>query len=330
MKPIRTVTGQRSPSSFYVRDGDEVTLPCGNVTPSQDKCDYTDWIFNHFINAVTVELVTRGKIESNQFAKAKAARLSVSADCSLVIKKVTVEDAGLYICRQHISGQEIRPDAQVYLSLVNMTEQMDKTNLTLSCSVMTFGDCRESLRWLYEGVKWNGNIGNILISQSPCHTTVSFLSYIYIKERFQCEVTDRSRTVQTFDFTSLSSGNKATTTKSTITTTTTKQTAGFITSATTSEPAAYTDCSVLNYVMLALRVAELFLITVITALLIRSWRRARGNQTTPDDNIVLNSVSGPAVSQSGPAASQEEVHNDDDGTVNYVNVEAPSASVLLH
>ncbi|XP_071391076.1 uncharacterized protein [Centroberyx affinis] len=212
---------------------------------------------------------------------------------------------------------------------------MDKNNLTLSCSVVRYKECRESLRWLYEGVVLNGNIRNILISQSPCHTTVSFLTSDYIKERFQCELTNHlNGTVQTFDFTSLSSGNKATTTTESTITTTTKQTAGFITSATTSEPAAYTDCSVLNYIMLALRVAELFLITVITALLIRSWRRARGNQTPPDDNIVLNSVSGPAVSQSGPAASQEEVHNDDDDddddTVNYDDIEAPSASVLLH
>ncbi|XP_071391083.1 uncharacterized protein [Centroberyx affinis] len=310
---VTAVTGQRSPSS-YVRDGDEVTLPCENVTPSHDKCDYTAWIFNHFINKDTVELVTGGKIASNQFAKPKAARLSVSANCSLVIKKVTVEDVGLYTCRQFMSGQRIRPDAAVYLSLVNtVTEQEDTDKLMLSCSVVRYGECRETLMWLYEGVKWNRNISNILISQSTCHTTVSFLSSIYVKERFQCEVTDRhSRTVQMFDFTSLSSGTKATTTTKSTIATTTKETGPRTKSTPNSKPEAYTDCSVLNYVMLALRVAELFLITVITALLIRSWRRARGNQTPPDDNIVHND------------------DDDDDGTVNYDDIEAPSASVLFH
>uniref|UniRef100_UPI003AAB924B uncharacterized protein n=1 Tax=Centroberyx gerrardi TaxID=166262 RepID=UPI003AAB924B len=208
---LTAVTGQYWPS-FYVRDGDEVTLPCDNVIPSQDKCDYTTWIFNHFINKAIVELVSRGQIASNQFAKAKAARLSVTADCSLVIKKVTVEDVGRYYCRQFMSGRQQGPDAQVYLSLVNtVTEQKDSYNLTLSCSVVTY-ECRETLMWLYEGVKLDGNIRNIQISQSPCNTTVSFLSFNHIKERFQCEVTDYSGK-QTFDFTSLSSGNKATTTK---------------------------------------------------------------------------------------------------------------------
>ncbi|XP_071370101.1 uncharacterized protein [Centroberyx affinis] len=295
---VTAVTGQRSPSSFYVRDGDEVTLPCENVTPNYDKCDYTAWIFNHFINKDTVELVSDGKIASNEFAKAKAARLSVTADCSLVIKKVTVEDVGFYTCRQFMSGQ-IRPDAQVYLSLVNtVTEQMDKTNLTLSCSVVKYGDCRASLMWLYEGVKWNRNISNIWISQSTCHTTVSFPSSIYIKERFQCEVTDRSRTVQTFDFTSLSSGTKATTTTKSTIATTAKETG----------PTTNSKQEVLWFI-----IGGLAAVLIIVVALIICWKRARGNKTPAEDNTALTVVSdaNPAVKQSGPETNQDQTDQDD-------------------
>nr|XP_029131944.1 uncharacterized protein LOC114918631 [Labrus bergylta] len=75
---------------------------------------------------------------------------------------------------------------------------------------------------------------------------------------------------------------------------------------TTTRPPDCTSCSVLDLVMLALRVAELLLITVITVLLFR----ARGNQRPPDDITVY--------------------YDGDEGSVNYENVGEPSASVRLH
>ncbi|XP_065819896.1 uncharacterized protein [Labrus bergylta] len=81
------------------------------------------------------------------------------------------------------------------------------------------------------------------------------------------------------------------------------------TTTTTTSTAAAGDCtgsSDLVLVMLALRVAELLLITVITVLLFR----ARGNQRPPDDITVY--------------------YDGDEGSVNYENVGEPSASVRLH
>ncbi|XP_036942338.1 uncharacterized protein LOC119012530 [Acanthopagrus latus] len=70
------------------------------------------------------------------------------------------------------------------------------------------------------------------------------------------------------------------------------------------EQQARTDCSVVDYIMLVLRVAELVLITVITVLLIR----APGNQRAPDDDTV----------------------HQDEGVVNYKNTGGTSASVGIN
>ncbi|KAF7656088.1 hypothetical protein LDENG_00046360 [Lucifuga dentata] len=122
--------------SFIVRNGDEVTLPCENAISDQHQCGSTTWNFNHFIIHDTVELIQLGQIK-NDSAKSKSDRLTVTPECSLVIKKVTYEDVGLYTCRQYISGQKHGKDTQVYLSFINITEHEDTDKVTLSCSVFT-------------------------------------------------------------------------------------------------------------------------------------------------------------------------------------------------
>lgn len=87
------MTGQ----SFYVlvRDGEEITLSCGNY---QGKCDYINWLFADLKNTQSVQLIEHGKIGEN--AKSKSSRLDVTDNCSLVIKEATGEDVGQYTCRQ--------------------------------------------------------------------------------------------------------------------------------------------------------------------------------------------------------------------------------------
>ncbi|KAJ4929128.1 hypothetical protein JOQ06_004747 [Pogonophryne albipinna] len=97
-----------------VRVGDEATLPCNSVTHDQDECDGTTWIFTDLRS--TVILFGRGQIGKD--AKAKSDRLSVTEKCSLVIKKVTEEDAGRYTCRQIRSGEQEAPDSWVELFVV--------------------------------------------------------------------------------------------------------------------------------------------------------------------------------------------------------------------
>ena len=102
--------------SCTVRVGDEVTLPFENVIHDQDECNGTTWLFSSRGSAA-VELVNLGQIHKD--TKAKSDRLRVTEKCSLVIKKVTAEDAGLYTCRQfNTSGQQQGSDSRVALSVV--------------------------------------------------------------------------------------------------------------------------------------------------------------------------------------------------------------------
>lgn len=96
--------------------GDDLTLPCENVTHGQDDCNSTTWAFSGSTDTAVVELATHGQIHKD--VRAKSARLSVSEDCSLVVNKVTVEDAGRYTCRQIKSGNEVS-EFDVYLSVIN-------------------------------------------------------------------------------------------------------------------------------------------------------------------------------------------------------------------
>ncbi|XP_050927645.1 uncharacterized protein LOC108887483 [Lates calcarifer] len=320
---LTAVIGQHS-SSFVVRVGDEATLSCENVRDDQDQCDRTDWMFSDTVN--TVELVRFGQISEN--IKSKSDRLSVTENCSLVIKKVTAEDVGRYICRQFDrSGRRQGSDTDVYLSVVTMTEYEDEDNVTLSCSVWTHGPCKHTVKWLYEGKDVDKDMET---SQSPCLATVEFttLHHLIYYKFFKCEVTDGNNRQQ-FTFSSQSS------------VTADDEHEGFCHCAlcqallficsggdgTTTTTTAGSGCSALNSIMLLMRVAELLLITVITVLLIR----ARGNQRPPDDNTVLNSVRSRAVTPSGPAASQ--VHNaegEGDGRVNYENFRGTCVSARLH
>ncbi|XP_042246109.1 uncharacterized protein LOC121882141 isoform X2 [Thunnus maccoyii] len=282
------ITGQDS--SFTVRDGDEVTLSCQNVMTDQDKCNSTTWLFSASRNT-TVELIKLGQI--GEKAKAKSDRLSVTENCSLVIKKVTVEDAGRYTCRQFKSGQQQGPDSQVDLSVVTMTEYKNNNEVTLSCSVLKHGQCRHTVKWVYQGKDVDKENKDLKTSQSTCSVTVSFLTSHFIctsnHELLKCEVTNPNNgKVQLYNISPQLSCEKpgvAETTTEPETTSTPQEDADAITATTATKDATITpqDCSALSYIMLVMHVAELLLITVITVLLFR----ARGNQRPPDDNIDL-------------------------------------------
>ncbi|XP_049445789.1 uncharacterized protein LOC125896881 isoform X2 [Epinephelus fuscoguttatus] len=287
--------------SFTARDGDDVTLSCENVMDSQDNCDSVTWLFTDSRSKATVVVVSGGQISEN--AKAKSDRLSVTANCSLVIKKVTREDVGRYTCRQFDESGEQGQDAVVELSVVDMTEHEYTDEVTLTCSVRTYERCPHTVKWLFQGQDATQDHQIIKTSQSLCSASVTFLTSLYTSryKLFTCEVTDGDR-VQVFPFRSQSSGEDTTTAATASTTTENNTTAGA--NDPSPEPQACTTYwSALDYIMLVMRVAELLFITVITVLLIR----APGNQRPPDDNTVHH-----------------------DGTVKYESNGDPSVSARFH
>ncbi|MEQ2207021.1 hypothetical protein XENOCAPTIV_006065, partial [Xenoophorus captivus] len=172
---------------FTVRVGDEVTLPCGNMIYIRNYCDSVTWLFS--INSPAVTLFELGQILRD--AAAKSDRLGVAADCSLVIKKVSVEDVGLYVCRQFINRQQ-GPDSNSYLSVVHTVEQKQKDKTILNCSVMEH-KCKHTVEWLYEGT--DKTFSDMEKSEQSCSATVTFPASIpnwrpNLPENLKCKVTN--------------------------------------------------------------------------------------------------------------------------------------------
>ncbi|CAK6978789.1 uncharacterized protein LOC121882766%2C partial, partial [Scomber scombrus] len=313
-----------------VRDGDESTLSCKNVMTDQDKCNSTSWIFSHSTNTAAVELIKLGQIGEN--AKAKSDRLSVTADCSLVIKKVKVEDVGLYGCQQFDrSGRKQGRGSLVYLSVVSMTEHKDTDKVKLNCSVSTSDGCRYTVKWLYEGRDWDKNTRELQTSQSTCSATVLLTSHFMYTSNYtvwKCKVTQvNSGIVQLYNFSPQFSGEAATT---------------------TGPETTATQEGTLSFPVWWLLVAVASAALIVAAVVVVAIRRKKttGNNTQMIQGLSLN----PAVTQSGLETSQDTVDpeegvsyasisytkksnskawvrgDDDDDAVTYSTVKASSSS----
>uniref|UniRef100_A0A3P9DFM7 Ig-like domain-containing protein n=1 Tax=Maylandia zebra TaxID=106582 RepID=A0A3P9DFM7_9CICH len=182
--------------SFTVRDGDKVTLPCENMIKNHHSCDTTTWLFTDSRGKAAVELVNLGQIKET----VKSDRLSVTAECSLVIKKVTAEDVGRYTCRQFRGnpGKQQGPDAVVYLSDVISEDQV-----TLNSSVQVHGHCEHKVKWIHYSEGLNRDYSNIKTLQSSCSATVTFVNSLYShisNSDFKCNVTTEDGKEQLFTF----------------------------------------------------------------------------------------------------------------------------------
>ncbi|XP_036942286.1 uncharacterized protein LOC119012497 isoform X3 [Acanthopagrus latus] len=289
-----TGAAENLPASFTVTVGDDVTLTCENVKKPQQQCNSTTWTFSGLGSKQAVELVKLGQIGEDVKAKD---RLSVTEKCSLVIKKVTVEDVGRYICQQYKyrEGPKSSSDSVVHLSVVSMTEHQNHDEVTLNCSVWTYEPCRHTVKWLYEGK--------------------------------ECSVTDGDKEQQLFPFRLQSSGKKpgetTTTTATTATTTTTAATT--TTTTTTTATAASSDTSRTertnttgsgtdgstselqrNWLWLLIILAVVLVALLIIVVKVIRRKRAEGesseNNTRMEDDVGL--TSNPAVTQSAPGTSQ--------------------------
>ncbi|XP_023203070.1 uncharacterized protein LOC111611338 [Xiphophorus maculatus] len=208
----------RDLSLYYaVRAGDDVTLSCENVIDGHSNCDTTSWIYSK-AGRPAVELHNNGQLKVT-----RSDRLSVSANCSLIVKKVTDQDVGRYTCRQFKKPGEgqFGSDAVVRLSLVHLTEHEDQNKMTLTCSVVTDEPCKHSVKWLYNGNLLGKDNKEITESSSSCSAAVAFQTSNYFYQlrfnTFKCEVKIENK-VQLFTFSSRPSEKDKPTTTSAATT----------------------------------------------------------------------------------------------------------------
>ncbi|XP_063351907.1 uncharacterized protein LOC134643466 [Pelmatolapia mariae] len=302
-------------TSMFMKVGDDVTLPCLNVIDEQNNHDGTTWTFASRNKPTTVELITLGQI--GEEAKTKSDRLSVTANCSLLIKNLTVEDVGGYSCRQYKLGKTRAEDTLVHQSLVDLavitlTEHKDTDKVTLSCSVVRNGECHHTLKWLLRGQDVDKENKEIVTSQTDCSTTVSVLKYNYLYSSrdkiLKCEVTDtKSGRVQVFS----------------------------------TQPSGE-ETALSLYITGAVGLV----ILLITAVFVIRWKKNKGNKTQMYENAGLSMK--PTETQSAPQTIQDlvepevsyatisytknsnsktQVHRDGEGdAVTYSMVKAPSSA----
>ncbi|XP_030262213.1 uncharacterized protein LOC115574676 isoform X2 [Sparus aurata] len=321
------VTGQ-SVSFFTVRVLRKVILPCDDMIEGQNKCDSTTWLFTGSKSTSAVELVTHGQIGENAQAKD---RLSVTKNCSLVIKNVTVDDAGHYTCRQYKSrGAQRSSDSVVHLSVVSMTQHKDTDKVTLTCSVSTYEPCRHTVKWLYEGKEVDKDNRDVTTSQPLCSASVRVLTYHHIyKSEFKylkCSVTDGDKEQQLFPFRLQSSGNKpgeetTTTTTSTTTTTTSDDASTELPAitATNSPPTNDASTKPIDWWWLFIILAVVLVALLIIAAKVVRKKKADENKSWMGDDVGL------ASTQSAPGTSQSTAYPEDGvhyASVNYTDSKA--------
>ncbi|XP_053301549.1 uncharacterized protein LOC128460397 isoform X5 [Pleuronectes platessa] len=161
-------------SYIIIRAGAEVTLSCGHVREDHVNCGATEWLFSDSEGTRTVKLFVNRQLDTSEISKSKADRLRLAANCSLVIREVTAEDAGQYTCRQFNLTTQPYEDHQVYFSVVNVTEQKRSDEVTLSCSVSTCRICDLTVKWLFMNKDVTENNKDLKTSQSSSSATVSF------------------------------------------------------------------------------------------------------------------------------------------------------------
>ncbi|XP_023203638.1 uncharacterized protein LOC111611382 isoform X1 [Xiphophorus maculatus] len=196
-------------SSVFIRSGDDMVLSCQHVISGQINCNGTTWLYSN--PRGSVELVTLGQVKNVQ---SKSNRLSVAAKCSLVMRNITVKDAGYYECQQYKSEAEPSKHILVHhsgvsLSVVHMSEQKVTDVVTLTCSVETRGQCGYRVKWLTDCSTGNIALINCTTQHSGCSAAVCFIEDSYTQRcEVQCEVTD-GETKQIFNFNHQSTEDKS-------------------------------------------------------------------------------------------------------------------------
>ncbi|XP_049445414.1 uncharacterized protein LOC125896689 isoform X3 [Epinephelus fuscoguttatus] len=262
---------------LYYRAGDDATLPCATASPSDTTCSTFIWLYNCNQYQTFIEVQNGNVVKSS----ARAARLSVDTGCSLVINNVTAEDVGHYTCRQ---GRSTDHDAVVYLNVLTISPSPPDADpkrdgeVTLECSLLRYrslGPCpQNSVRWVNEtgAVLLGEGVGYKFLRQTECVSALTVKRQSGNNRKYTCQFVDNNKVEIEADY--------------------------------TPDFTESTGWSPLSYVMLALRIAGLILMIVITIHVIRiKW-----NTKPLDDDDSENN----------------------DGDVQYENDGARPATARLH
>ncbi|XP_038582498.1 uncharacterized protein LOC119908720 [Micropterus salmoides] len=281
--------GNLEKHNFYKRPGDDAILPCSSVSSSNTTCSSVSWFYNRGPSLTFYDVVNGSVWQTS----ARAARLSVDSKCSLDIKNITAEDAGLYTCRQ---GMDFDKDLATHLKVLTISpsppdaDPMSDGNITLECSLLRYSDlppCQQnSIRWVNETgtVMLGEDVAYKLLGQKNCVSVLTVKRQSGHNRTYTCQYVHKENNVEIeADYTPFFTGNQP----------------GISNSGSTDS----TDWSPLSYVLLTLRIAGLILMIVITVQVIRD----RG--------------------KTNPLENENNVNND--AEVQYENVNAHSAATRL-
>ncbi|XP_025998819.1 uncharacterized protein LOC113006835 [Astatotilapia calliptera] len=301
-------------TTIFMKVGDDVTLPCINVIDEQNNCDGTTWTFASR-NRTLIEVISFGQL--GEKAKNASDRLSVTANCSLLIKTLTVEDVGFYYCKQYRYLQKHRhkrlvSESLVDLSVLTLTEHEDNDKVTINCSVVTYEKCHHTVRCLFKGRAVDRDNSQIVTLQTGCSTTVSLLKshHVYSSRDYllDCEVNDAHTEGKLFTFSPQLSGDRQRTNNPTR-----KNPAGY----------SQSNTQAIHWYVVA---AVGFVLLLITAASVIRWRKTKANKTQTDEDTVDHEVSYATVSYRKKAKNKAQVQGDDEGDAVIYSVLMVSSS----
>ncbi|XP_078793841.1 uncharacterized protein LOC144987915 [Oryzias latipes] len=136
---------------LYHRAGDDVLLSC-RTTSSSSSCSDVTWLNQEDPDEALRPEVHNGSVVQSS---ARASRLNVSSDCSLLITNITDEDAGRYLCRLRNKNT-----FEAYLNILSISKDpadvppRGSGSVTFQCSLSRFDPtipCRQnSIIWMNE------------------------------------------------------------------------------------------------------------------------------------------------------------------------------------
>ncbi|KAL0967678.1 hypothetical protein UPYG_G00255410 [Umbra pygmaea] len=284
--------------SLFTRVGGSVSLPCNNVVYS--TCYSTTWIYHRDRSQDIIEEVGHGKIKNDT---QRAGKLKVGSNCSLHVSDVSVEDAGLYTCRQYLTvdGSQHGGDAPVYLSVLSMsssppvTDIKPDTPVSLRCYLYTYngaktcppGDNQDlSLLWVDEA---GSELQRFEVTQtSDCDKTLTVtLQREDNNRKWTCQLINNGKKETYIDYTLTVPGSTAS----------------------MAEPdlsATFPSSTDLTLIILSVVVVVVVVVCVIAAVIILHRRRNK-MENPVDDSLVNNKDLGlTAVNHSSAPANEDK------------------------